>query len=48
MRYNAVDFNRLVSFIAQVNSSGLEIKNIRILPADIPGIVDSNIVLVRR
>jgi len=48
MRYNAVDFNRLVSFIAQVNSSGLEIKDIRILPADIPGIVDSNIVLVRR
>jgi type II secretory pathway component PulM len=48
MRYNAVDFNRLVSFIAQVNTSGLEIKNIRILPADVPGIVDSNIVLVRR
>ena len=48
MRYNAVDFNRLVSFIAQVNTSGLEIKDIRILPADIPGIVDSNIVLVRR
>jgi len=48
MRYNSVDFNRLVSFIAQVNTSGLEIKDIRILPADIPGIVDSNIVLVRR
>ena len=48
MRYNAVDFNRLVSFIAQVNTSGLDIKDIRILPADIPGIVDSNIVLVRR
>jgi type II secretory pathway component PulM len=48
MRYNAVDFNRLVSFIAQVNTSGLEIKDIRILPADVPGIVDSNIVLVRR
>jgi type II secretory pathway component PulM len=48
MRYNAVDFNRLVSFIAQVNTSGLAIKDIRILPADIPGIVDSNIVLVRR
>jgi type II secretory pathway component PulM len=48
MRYKAVDFNRLVSFIAQVNASGLEIKDIRILPADIPGIVDSNIVLVRR
>ena len=48
MRYKSVDFNRLVSFIAQVNTSGLEIKDIRILPADIPGIVDSNIVLVRR
>jgi type II secretory pathway component PulM len=48
MRYNSVDFNRLVSFIAQVNTSGLEIKDIRILPADIAGTVDSNIVLVRR
>ena len=48
MRYNSVDFNRLVSFIAQVNTSGLEIKDIRILPGDIAGIVDSNIVLVRR
>jgi len=48
MRYVSVDFNRLVSFIAQVNTSGLEIKDIRILPADTPGIVDSNIVLVRR
>jgi type II secretory pathway component PulM len=48
MRYNAVDFNRLVSFIAQVNTSGLAIKDIRILPADVPGIVDSNIILVRR
>lgn len=48
MRYKAVDFNRLVSFIAQVNTSGLDIKDIRILPADTAGIVDSNIVLVRR
>ena len=48
MRYVSVDFNRLVSFIAQVNISGLDIKDIRILPADTPGIVDSNIVLVRR
>jgi type II secretory pathway component PulM len=48
MRYKAVDFNRLVGFIAQINGSGLEVKDIRILPADIPGIVDSNIVLVRR
>ena len=48
MRYKAVDFNQLVSFIAQVNTSGLEIKDIRILPADVPGIVDSHIILVRR
>ena len=48
MRYKAIDFNRLVSFIAQVNTSGLDVKDIRILPADIPGIVDSHIVLVRR
>jgi type II secretory pathway component PulM len=48
MRYNAVDFNRLVSFIAQVNTNGLQVKDIRILPADIHGIVDSHIVLVRR
>lgn len=48
MRYSAVDFNRLVSFIAQVNSSGLDIKDIRISAADNPGIVDSSLVLVRR
>jgi type II secretory pathway component PulM len=48
MRYSAVDFNKLVGFIAQVNASGLDVKDIRISPSDIPGIVDSNIVLVRR
>jgi type II secretory pathway component PulM len=48
MRYKAVDFNRLVSFIGQINTSGLEVRDIRILPGDIPGIVDSHIVLVRR
>lgn len=48
MRYSAVDFNRLVSFIAQVNSSGLDIKDIRISAAATPGIVDSNLVFVRR
>ena len=48
MRYEAVDFNRLVGFIAEVSSSGLRVKDIRISPADNPGIVDSNIVLVRR
>jgi type II secretory pathway component PulM len=48
MRYSAVDFNRLIGFIAQVNASGLDVKDIRISPGDIPGIVDSNIVLMRR
>jgi type II secretory pathway component PulM len=48
MRYNGVDFNRLVGFIAQVNSSGLEIKDLRISAADSPGIVDSSLILVRR
>ena len=48
MRYNAVDFNRLVNFIAEINSSGLEVKDLRISAADNPGIVDSSLVLVRR
>lgn len=48
MRYSAVDFNRLVSFIAQVSSRGLEIKDIRISAAESPGIVDSSLVFVRR
>ena len=47
MRFAAVDFNRLVGFIAQVNTSGLEIKDIRISPGDNAGIVDCNLVLVR-
>ena len=48
MRYNAVDFNRLVNFIAQVNSSGLEIKDLRISATDSPGSVDSSLIFVRR
>ena len=48
MRYSEVDFNRLIGFIAEVNASGLEVRDMRISPADDPGIVDSNIVLVRR
>ena len=48
MRYNAVDFNRLVNFIAQVNSSGLEIKDLRISATDNPGSVDSSLIFVRR
>ena len=48
MRYTAVDFNQLISFIAQVNGSGLDVKDVRITPGEIPGIVDSNVVLMRR
>ena len=48
MRYEAVDFSRLVAFIAEVSTSGLRVKDIRISPADNPGIVDSSIVLFRR
>lgn len=48
MRYKDVDFNRLVGFIAQVNTRGLEVKDIRISALDNPGAVDSSIVLVRR
>jgi len=48
MRYKSVDFNRLISFIAQVKANGLDVADMRISPGDNPGIVDSNIVLVRR
>ena len=48
MRYSAVEFNRLIAFIALVNSSGLAVKDIRISPAETPGIVDANLVLERR
>ncbi len=47
MRYKAIDFNRLIGFIAEVNSSGLEVQDMRILASDTPGIVDSHIVLMR-
>ena len=48
MRYSTVDFNRLVSFVARIHASGLEVKDIRITAANTPGIVDSSIVLVRQ
>lgn len=47
MRYTDVDFNRLIAFIAQVNASGLEIKDIRISAGDAAGIVDCSLVLIR-
>jgi type II secretory pathway component PulM len=48
MRYSAVDFNRLVSFVARIHASGLDVKDIRITAGDTPGIVDSSLVLVRQ
>lgn len=47
MRLSAVDFNRLVGFIARIYTSGLEVRDIRITATDTPGLVDSNIVLFR-
>jgi type II secretory pathway component PulM len=47
MRYSAVDFNRLIGFIAYINSSGLEVRDIRISSADDPGVVDSSLVFTR-
>ena len=47
MRLSAVDFNRLVEFIALIYTSGLELQDVRITATDVPGLVDSNIVLFR-
>ena len=48
LRYSAVEFNRLIQFIAQVNARGLEVRDLRISAVDSPGAVDSSLVLVRR
>ena len=47
MRLSEVDFNRLISFIARIYTSGLQVQDIRITAADDSGLVDSNIVLFR-
>lgn len=47
MRYKAIDFNRLIGFIAEVNSKGLEVQDMRIIASETPGIVDSHLVLMR-
>lgn len=47
MRYSAVDFNRLIGFIALITASGLEVIDIRISSGDKPGLVDSSIVFSR-
>ena len=45
VRYEGINFNRLLSFIAQVNSQGLKIKDLRINATDKPGDVDCSLVL---
>ena len=47
MRYSEVDFNRLINFIALINSSGVEVKDIRISSTENLGMVDSSIVFRR-
>ena len=47
MRYSGVEFNRLIDFIAYINSNGLEVKDIRISSGENLGIVDSSIVFTR-
>jgi len=45
VRYKEINFNRLLSFIAQVNSRGLKVKDLRINATDKPGDVDCSLVL---
>ena len=45
VRYESINFNRLLSFIAQVNSQGLKVKDLRINATDKPGDVDCSLVL---
>jgi type II secretory pathway component PulM len=45
VRYKDINFNRLLSFIAQVNSQGLRVKDLRINATDKPGEVDCSLVL---
>ena len=47
LRYSAVNFNRLVNFIAEVNARGLEIKDIRVTTGDNVGVVNCSLVLIR-
>ena len=45
IRYKDINFNRLLNFIAQVNSQGLSVKDLRINATDKPGDVDCSLVL---
>lgn len=45
IRYNNINFNQLLNFIAQVNSRGLEVKDLRINATDKTAEVDCSLVL---
>lgn len=45
IRYKDINFNRLLGFIAQVNSQGLTVKDLRINATDKPASVDCSLVL---
>ena len=45
IRYKSINFNRLLNFIAQVNSQGLRVKDLRINASDTPSDVDCSLVL---
>lgn len=45
IRYQEINFNRLLDFIAQVNSQGLEVKDLRISATDKTAEVDCSLVL---
>lgn len=45
VRFNAVPFDQLVRFIAEMNDNGLRVKDLRINTSDRPAQVDSSLVL---
>ena len=45
VRYKGINFNRLLNFIARVNSQGLKVKDLRINATDKPAVVDCSLVL---
>jgi type II secretory pathway component PulM len=45
VRYKGINFNRLLNFIAQVNSQGLKVKDLRINATDQTADVDCSLVL---
>jgi len=47
VRYKDINFNRLLGFIAQVNTQGLKVKDLRINTTDKPADVDCSLVLIK-